>query len=283
MLLDKTRVVIRQRSWSEIMDLSLLVVRQRALPLAFWLVAGALPFVILNAVFLNWYDDGTLERGLRRNGLPNPWYLIRMAFLMAWEMPMATAPLTIYLGKVMFDAKANAASVARDFLESLPQLVVYQVLRRGLALAFFFTAWIPFTFQTFLSEIILLERNPMREKPLGHGRDFKLSRTTGARSLELHRGQRDLLFGQWIFSLLIGGVLLLAIFRGALSFRYLLFRETDDVATYSLYLPIAAWLVIGYFTVTRFLRYLDLRIRNEGWELQLRFREEALKLTRRLA
>ena len=42
--------------------------------------------------------------------------------------------------------------------------------------------------------------------------------------------------------------------------------------------PIALWLVAGYFTIVRFLSYLDLRIRREGWELELSLRAEADRL-----
>ncbi len=43
-----------------------------------------------------------------------------------------------------------------------------------------------------------------------------------------------------------------------------------------------AWLVVGYLTVVRFLAYLDLRIRREGWEVELMMRNEAARLTRQL-
>jgi hypothetical protein len=44
--------------------------------------------------------------------------------------------------------------------------------------------------------------------------------------------------------------------------------------------PLAMWIVAGYFCVVRFLSYLDLRIRREGWEVELRMRAEAARLTR---
>ncbi|HBO43156.1 MAG TPA: hypothetical protein DD670_04320, partial [Planctomycetaceae bacterium] len=37
----------------------------------------------------------------------------------------------------------------------------------------------------------------------------------------------------------------------------------------------ALWLVVGFFTVVRFLGYLDLRIRREGWEVELVMRAES--------
>ena len=40
-------------------------------------------------------------------------------------------------------------------------------------------------------------------------------------------------------------------------------------------LHVAMWLVAGFFTVVRFLGYLDLRIRREGWEVELVMRAES--------
>jgi hypothetical protein len=45
----------------------------------------------------------------------------------------------------------------------------------------------------------------------------------------------------------------------------------------------ALWSVLGYFTVVRYLSYLDLRIRTEGWEVELLMRAEGERLTRQLA
>ena len=46
--------------------------------------------------------------------------------------------------------------------------------------------------------------------------------------------------------------------------------------------PLAMWLVAMYFTVVRYLCYLDLRIRHEGWEVELRLRAEGVRLASRL-
>ena len=42
------------------------------------------------------------------------------------------------------------------------------------------------------------------------------------------------------------------------------------------------WVVVGYMTVVRFLNYLDVRIRQEGWEVELLIRAEAQKLSESL-
>ena len=45
-----------------------------------------------------------------------------------------------------------------------------------------------------------------------------------------------------------------------------------------IYMPIAAWLVAGVLAVSRFLSYIDIRIRQEGWDVELQLRAEAIKL-----
>ena len=55
-----------------------------------------------------------------------------------------------------------------------------------------------------------------------------------------------------------------------------------EVSIYTFHYPLALWLVVGYLTVVRFLAYLDLRIRREGWEVELMMRTEAARLTRQL-
>ena len=42
--------------------------------------------------------------------------------------------------------------------------------------------------------------------------------------------------------------------------------------------PLAMWIVASFFAVVRFLSYLDLRIRREGWEVELRLRAQAARI-----
>ncbi len=60
--------------------------------------------------------------------------------------------------------------------------------------------------------------------------------------------------------------------------NWLLKEHAWDAAMYTIYGPLALWLVVGYFTVVRFLAYLDLRIRREGWEVELMMRAEQTRL-----
>jgi hypothetical protein len=46
--------------------------------------------------------------------------------------------------------------------------------------------------------------------------------------------------------------------------------------------PFCLWLVVAFLSVVRFLSYLDLRIRHEGWEVELLMRAEAQRLALQL-
>src|SRR5690606_15708634 len=46
--------------------------------------------------------------------------------------------------------------------------------------------------------------------------------------------------------------------------------------------PLVLWMAAGYMAVVRFLNYLDLRIRHEGWEVELRLRAEYVRLESKL-
>ena len=47
---------------------------------------------------------------------------------------------------------------------------------------------------------------------------------------------------------------------------------------YWLFYPLMLWIVAAWLTAVRFLGYLDLRIRREGWEVELLMRAEASSL-----
>jgi hypothetical protein len=42
--------------------------------------------------------------------------------------------------------------------------------------------------------------------------------------------------------------------------------------------PALLWSIAGYFVVVEYLDYLDLRIKHEGWEVELLMRAEGLRL-----
>ena len=123
----------------------------------------------------------------------------------------------------------------------------------------------------YLSEVILLERNRFWS---GRGKAM----TTSRRTLVLHKGAGNDLFARWITTVAVGVMLLLSLWYSMLVLRGALVADLSldwwEASIYTFYYPLALWLVVGYFTVVRFLAYLDLRIRREGWEVELMMRTE---------
>jgi hypothetical protein len=133
----------------------------------------------------------------------------------------------------------------------------------------------------YIVEIVLLERNPLG-KGKGRGNSEDAPRTTvGQRSATLHGTSGGDLIGRWIGTAIASAALVLAV-QGTFWFFMGIFLNTwswGPVMT-EVFAPLSMWLAACYFTVVRFLSYLDLRIRTEGWEVELRLRAEAGRLTR---
>ncbi|HET6883344.1 MAG TPA: hypothetical protein VFI31_24555 [Pirellulales bacterium] len=272
MQLDKTRIAIRERSFIDILDLALAVLREHAGPLTLALLAGAVPAALVNHWLL---DDVLLDDALDPGDLA--WYFFLLALLICWELPLATAPIALYLGQALFLERPSAGKLAKDFAASLPQILLYQVLMRGALVWFVMTIPILFVGWPYLSEIILLERNPWRKRsPAGT--------STFTRSSNMHGRNRGELFTRWFGSLLLGGLLLLIFWRSLWYLVRVLSGELESsTPQFTVWFNVALWLVIGFFAIVRFLSYLDLRIRTEGWEVELLLRAEAARLTRQIA
>ena len=154
MQLDQNRIAIRERGYLEILDLTLRVIRAYAGSLAAALVVGVVPAMLLNA----WLLAGALTVD---PDIPFPALYLWLMFLMVlWEAPLVTAPVTLCLGQALFSEQVDSRKIARNFAASLPQLTLYQVLLRGLLVPWVLTWFLPFVLWPYVSEVILLERNP---------------------------------------------------------------------------------------------------------------------------
>jgi hypothetical protein len=277
MQLDQNRIVIRERGWLDLLDLGLCVTRAYAGPLLLALVVGVLPAMLLNA----WLLAGELD--LNIDG-PYPqgymfWipqgYMFWMLVLVIAEIPLVTAPATLYLGEVVFLERPRAGGIARAYVRALPQLFLYQVLLRGLFVPLVATMFIPCSLWPYLSEVVLLERNPLRRR--------RAQMSTWRRVRALHGGSGGDLFARWLAAIAFGAILFFALW---ISMQYgallLLNEKLWGAAAFTVLYPLALWIVVGYFTVVRFLGYLDLRIRREGWEVELMMRAEGARLARQL-
>jgi hypothetical protein len=264
--LDKARIVVRERSFLDVLDLSLQVTRRCAGPLAMALAVGIAPMFLLNAYLLS-----SLEGPDETLGFPLG-YMVLLVVCVLWEIPLATAPATLYLGQFVFHERPSASRAAADFVKSLPQLILYQLIYRAV-LVWLAVTWLwLFSQYNYLNEVILLERNPLRQKSPARP-------STQRRCQTLHSRIGGDLLARSIGSAAIGGLLLLSFWVSIWVFRGLLFSDWEvETAMFTHYFQASVWLVVGFFTVVRFLSYLDLRIRREGWEVELMMRAESQRL-----
>ncbi len=128
------------------------------------------------------------------------------------------------------------------------------------------------TFRTFINEIVLLEKNPLISRD-------RTTMTVSRRSTRLHGPSSGDLFSQGVALSIMTACLATAMF-GNFTFVKGVLANSWKVSPFMLLyaMPLACWLVAIYLNVVRFLRYLDLRIRHEGWEVELRMRAEANRM-----
>jgi hypothetical protein len=286
MQFDKTRIAIRERDLPDILDLALAVVRIHWRELLIASIVGMVPLAALNFWLLAKLP--LIEES------DYAWYAFRLTLLVLFEAPLAAAPATLVLGQAMFVERIDAVRIIRQLADLWPQLLVYQLLLRALWMpqAFFWEAfhrnltpflvlwflfWIvPYVMRPYLNEVILLERNPLSSQ----GGAF----STRKRAKILHDRYHGDLFTRMLGCAVIGvgltGVFWLASWyvRGFFSHDYSL-----DQTLFTIHLSVALWLTAAFFNVVRFLSYLDLRIRREGWEVELVIRAEAERLARQQA
>ncbi len=264
MQLDRTHIAIRERPLPVIMDLALRVIAGHLGPLLLWLAAGVLPMVAFNVWLLGKFP--TFDDADRIFG-----YLFVLTIFVAWQMPLATAGVTVYLGQAMFQQRPQVSRMLGDLARSAPQLILYQVLLRALVIPWLISWLYVFVSRAYLNEVILLERTPLRAR-----RNGPISTTR--RAWALHSGMWGDLLARWILTGLYGLALGIS-FYVSLTWlsEHLLADSSEETLTATILVHLVPWLVIGYVSVVRFLCYLDLRIRREGWEVELLMRAEAAR------
>jgi hypothetical protein len=246
MAYDRTLIQIRERSFLDLMDLALLVVRRRPGTLILAAAAGIVPFAILNQWVLN-------DPEADFSNWPALFY---------FEAPWATAPLTVVLGGLMFDQPPRVLTVTGRVLRALPSFLFFHLLLRGvLGITVLLLPVVPGRLW-FSSEVILLEK------------------TGGLRALrrcaQLSTDRFGFFFRQALAQLGFGltfalcfwvgtGAALSALFKRSLTWEQPLRSDWSELR-----LQLGFWIAIAFFSVARFLIYIDQRIRTEGWELKLR-------------
>lgn len=294
MQLDRTHISIRERTMMENLDLSLHIVREFFWPLIICLVIGVAPFAIINHFLFGWMLE--FEFGIS--------YPIRFIWvsicLIILEAPLATVFLTAYLGQAVFDQQPKLSTVIRHCLSMYGRIFWCVWIRRGVLIGmvlllfadrggidtYFVEAfWLPLlllvvlsirAFRPFLNEIIVLEQNPLRATTTR-----RLS--IGSRSSILHNpSMSDVFAGSmtvWFFAFL----LVLVVFGGCLVASGIFLHDwRQGYILIGFCLPLSMWIVVGFIAIARFLGYLDLRIRQEGWEVEVLVRAEAAALEHRM-
>lgn len=302
MQLDNTHIAVKERTLVDICDLSLHVMRQYWRPIVLTSLAGAAPMMVINHLLIGWmmgieYRDAFFyldeSAAITR-------YVWDMALLIAIEAPLASIFATAYLGQAVFVDHPKMRDVFRDVFRMLPRVAWCQLLVRGVLPAWLLMLAVPRyedlevgievflfpmlalyavglrVFRPFINEIVLLERNPL----------FSRDRTTmtiGRRSAQLHGPSSTDLFSQGLAMSLMTLCLATAMFANFVFLKGVLANSWKVTPFMLLYaLPLACWLVAIFLNVVRFLRYLDLRIRHEGWEVELRLRAEANRMASKL-
>ncbi|REK06805.1 MAG: hypothetical protein DWQ37_22455 [Planctomycetota bacterium] len=269
MQFDQARIAIRERSWLDNLDLALQVIRTHFKAVCVLAAWGVLPLVAMNYAMLYVLLSGDLSEEATFEMVW--WSLVAVLF----EAPLATAPVTLYLGQALFDAHPSGRKVARDLLACLPQLFLFQFLLRGLLFVMVLSAVIPYALWPYLNEVILLERNPLS------ARGGQLS--TMKRSSVLHRGKSGDYIARGLAAAFFGGLLVVALYVTQSMVLRVLFGVSEGWTARVLALQGVLWIVAVFFTVVRFLSYLDQRIRSEGWEVELFLRAQRERMMRHAA
>ncbi|WP_169976063.1 hypothetical protein [Tautonia rosea] len=248
MAVDRTLVQIRERSYLDILDLALVLIRHRPITIGATAALGIVPWALLNAWILSEVEDGRA--------------MVHLGAIVL-EAPFATAPLTIVLGAMMFGSSPRPGQVVGTMLRQLVPMLLYQFLLRSLLLLSWVLAWLIPVRQVFMNEVLLLERGKWRR--------------AWSRCTDLTSDRGGELFGQWMIQMAFGGMFTLAfwfatrqvlsVFEGELTWGY---SELDFV--FNAWIFVGVWIAVAFFAIVRFLTYIDQRIRLEGWEVELRLR-----------
>ena len=289
MRLDQTRIAVRERSLLEILDLSLRVVASYPLAILVGTLVAAIPLMLLNEFLCGWMiGDAEDPTAVAR-------YLWTITLLVFIEAPLASIVVTLYLGQSLFMQTPTVRDILRSIRRSWFSLIWCQVILRGVLAGCLLVAFADRTtdfsaqefwliiltvflalyraMRPYINEIILLEQNPLRSRG-----DYQM--TVRRRSSALHNPSagdlfaRSLMSGVVAISLVVSLLFTLWYLKGMLLFQWDLGWTMFHIG-----IPACMWLVVGYFTVVRFLSYLDLRIRREGWEVELMVRAAATQLT----
>lgn len=293
MNLDQHQIAIRARTTAALCDLAMLVVRRYPGQLLLLLAASAAPWILLNlAICLLLSSAVSADDG-------STWTGWLVAGLTALESQAGTVLLTAWLGRVMFERQASPGLALRDTLAAARRLVWTQLILRPVAplilclaalaspmdeasrvlclglvaVLSFLTALVRY-WRPFAVEIVVLERTP-----LVASRNRPDAVSYGRRSRSMHDFAVGHLVGSGLIQTAVLGLILFSLYALMMFMdQGLMIYAGRSEAGRMAYWTVTLWLTAGYGAVCRFLRYMDLRVRQEGWDAELLIRAEALRL-----
>ena len=294
MQLDRTFIGIRQRSALEVWDLTLLVIRRYFKPL-FWLfLIGAVPWMIVNHLLTMWMvsDDFYSDHV--------HWFYWINACLVISQAQVGTFWITHYLGQAMFSSNPQAGDSVKAIRKMkskfffgwlhlmnrmvLPVICIVALLLlstedelSGLLGGFVlptlvFIGIVVRARTPYLSEILLLEEAPRKS-------DSSKAQSYSSRSRNLLGAPGADYFVKFSLATMIGIALSLAIYESLCLLDSVLGLQSIANSNLNfMYWQISLWLVVALIAVNRFLSYIDLRIRTEGWAVRLRLMAEEKRM-----
>ncbi|MCL2118567.1 MAG: hypothetical protein FWH27_09100 [Planctomycetaceae bacterium] len=262
--LDKHSIAIRKRSVGELFNLTLVVLRTEGLRVFGWFAVFVIPLTLINHALLTWLTESVFVLDAEEEA----WsvvYFFGYAGLVALETPFASSAALIYLGKRVFaaDVRPSKTEVLVAWVEALPQLILYTIFLLPLILVY-----------DCLPEIVVLERSP-----LVRGRKDQI--TTFRRLKNFHRDR----FGEQFVVLLplfwFGVILVPTLGLVVTAIFYLCVGPIEKFPALfcAIQAPVVCWTVTLFLLVFHFLRYIDMRIEREGWDVELVFRAERSRMT----
>ena len=297
MKLDQTRIAVRERGGLDTFDLTFHVLCSFAGRLIPALMIGIVPFAVLDYFLVGWMDE-QLEFAVEGPPLR---YLWSYSMLVFFQGPAATIFGVAYLGGAVFRQDKSVGHVVREVLSVFPGFFLCQIFLRGTLLAsviplvvyrgepngflegfvvFVMAVYVAFmrALRPFVNEIVVLERNPLFSRS-------PTAMTVNRRSSNLHNPSGGDLFAHWLGSILVAVMLSQILFWSLFMLRMVMVGNMNPLSPFCLHglFPFALWTTVAFMGVNRFLSYLDLRIRQEGWEVELLMKAESNRLHEKLA
>lgn len=276
-----TFIAIRKRSLLGLFDLSLLVYRDHALNILTLLAINALPWLVFDLLTLVLSEFGMVDYGQWH------WKLLLLAVIQA---QYGTMMITLYLGKAMFEGKPSISETVSGYFRAswfsiwlhgclrmvFPVTLLIAVgdsIATGWAVIFFLVGMAFRMTRPFVSEILLLEKTPVRKKNSG--------------GIQFSKRSNDLHHSEVIVGFVLGSLIAIALTTMLAGLLFHIDQTigllgTLDLPIQYLYWPVAAWVVASYMAVFRFMFYINTRIVQEGWEVSLKMISEGQKLEQSL-